>query len=114
MIKRNSLNFFTAIYTPNPSTLQVMTQNSLNKFTNGPKIDCLSIRHIPVCPEFEYSDNIWLTSVVVRIFVQNSKMIPIRYPPQNQHDSLNQIQLFEIYKSVMEKSYVDSISRNST
>ena len=35
---------------------------NLNKFTNGPKIGCLSIRHIPVCPEFENSDNIWLGS----------------------------------------------------
>ena len=26
----------------------------------------------------------------------------------NQHDSLNQIQLFEIYEPVIEKSYVDS------
>ena len=28
--------------------------------------------------------------------------------PQNQHDSLNQITLFEIYKSVVEKNCVDS------
>ena len=28
--------------------------------------------------------------------------------PQNQHDSLNQIQFFEINKSVIEKRYVDS------